>query len=267
MYSLYWGPSGWRWCSSVRLYLLTCTAWGLMIFGTVLSPVSLTHLSDSTCLPVLYEVWHSSVRCLCITDTPVRLPSHLYCMRSGTVLFPVSVSLTHLPDCICFPVLRISICWGKSLVLTFCRLSIMFTCVHCSSLTLSNSSDGFCTPFQCHVQFVLGLIRVEVVYIPEYILSLVLMLYCGGHLKTFSSILKAFLAFLRRLLMSLPASPSYLTVFSPLQICLLYSILPSLTFIDCHWLLFSSGWSSGLSAVQKCWDGFVFSCMFWWVWH
>ena len=241
------------------------------------------HLSDCTCLPVLHEVWWF-------------LPAYLYCMRSGTVLsavsvllthlldylltctvwglifsgtvlFPVSVSLTHLPDCICFPVLRISICWGKSLVLTFCRLSIMFTCVHCSSLTLSNSSDGFCTPFQCHVQFVLGLIRVEVVYIPEYILSLVLMLYCGGHLKTFSSILKAFLAFLRRLLMSLPASPSYLTVFSPLQICLLYSILPSLTFIDCHWLLFSSGWSSGLSAVQKCWDGFVFSCMFWWVWH
>ena len=39
--------------TSVRLYLFTCTAWGLMVFGTVLSPVSLTRLWDSTCLPVL----------------------------------------------------------------------------------------------------------------------------------------------------------------------------------------------------------------------
>ena len=88
----------------VRRYLLPCTAWVLMVCCIVLSPAPLTHLSDCTCLPVLHEVswflaqfcllyhshacetvpaylycvrsdgaWHSSVPCLWITDTPVRL--------------------------------------------------------------------------------------------------------------------------------------------------------------------------------------------------
>ena len=120
----------------------TCTVWVLMVCGTVLSlvSVSLTHLSDCTCLPVLHEVWwcvtqfchqyhshtcqtvptylycmrsgclwHSSVPCLCIADTPVRLPAYLYCMRFVAQLCPFSLCQWH--TCQIVPVY---LCWMRS---------------------------------------------------------------------------------------------------------------------------------------------------------
>ena len=112
----------WHTCAtntSVRLYLLTCTAWGLMVFGTVLSPIS-----------------HKPVRQYLPTCTVLGL------MLRGTflspVVSPVSVSSTHLSQCICLPVLY-EVWWY---VAQFCPLYQWHTCQTVPASLHCMSSDG-----------------------------------------------------------------------------------------------------------------------------